>query len=237
MVEQISAGADPGTAPDEHQIVERIYAAVMAQRLPPGTKLSEPALCEAFGVGRLRVRRALLLLGAQGIVVLHSNRGAFVARPDQREAHDVFGARLAIEPSIVRQVAQQPEKGAIRALEHHVALEDEAHQSRNRYEMIRLSGEFHIKLAAATGNAVLTRMVRELVTRTSLIIGLFGTVGVSSCEEREHHEILNLVRNRDGDGADALVRAHLARIEADLDLSANDSGQPDLMQILAEPPS
>ena len=207
----------------------------MEQWLPPGTKLSEPKLCEAFGVGRLRVRRALLLLASQGIVDLHSNRGAFVARPNRKEARDVFDARLALEPSVVSQVAAGADAADLAALDRHVELEQQAHKARNRRELIRLSGEFHVKLAGVTGNTVLTRMVRELVTRTSLIIGLFGMSGVSSCEEHEHLEILTAVHNRDGDTAGALIRAHLAHIEADLCLSASESGKPDLVEILSKP--
>ena len=66
---------------DESEIVERIFEAVMEQRLPPGTKLSESALCDAFGVGRMRIRRTLLLLASREVVELHANRGAFIAYP------------------------------------------------------------------------------------------------------------------------------------------------------------
>ena len=72
---------DTQPEPDENFIVERIYKAVMEQRLAPNTKLSEARLCEIFGVGRMRVRRALLLLSSQGIIELQSNRGAYVACP------------------------------------------------------------------------------------------------------------------------------------------------------------
>ncbi len=65
----------------EEDIVERIFEAVVEQRLPPGTKLSESALCDAFGVGRMRIRRSLLLLSSREVVELHANRGAFVASP------------------------------------------------------------------------------------------------------------------------------------------------------------
>ena len=82
----------------------QIHDAVIEQRLPPGTKLSEAALCEAFGVGRAKVRRASGVAGRE-IVELHANRGAFVARPTAQEARDVFDARRTIEPGIVRQAA------------------------------------------------------------------------------------------------------------------------------------
>lgn len=223
--------SDP--SPDEQKIVERIYAAVMEQRLPPSTKLSEATLCESFGVGRMRVRRALLLLASQGIVDLHSNRGAFVARPGKKEARDVFDARMMLEPNIVRQVVDLADKADMQTLERHNALEQEAKSSGNRRDAIRLSGEFHVKLVAATGNAVLTRMVRELVTRTSLIIGLFGTSGVSSCQQDEHREIVDAIRDKDKDRAASMVRSHLAHIEADLDLLTNETGEPDILSILS----
>ncbi|MGI9424168.1 MAG: GntR family transcriptional regulator, partial [Hyphomicrobiaceae bacterium] len=208
-----------GHAPEEQQIVERIHAAVMEQRLPPSTKLSEAKLCEAFGVGRMRVRRALLLLASQGIVDLPSNRGAFVACPNRKEADDVFGARLALEPGIVREIAKHATPEELQALEQHIELEQQARKRRRRRDIIRLSGEFHVKLASATGNLVLARMVRELVTRTSLIIGLFGNSGISNCEEFEHLEILEAIGDRDARRAERLVRSHLEHIRAELDLA------------------
>ncbi|MBA3325009.1 MAG: GntR family transcriptional regulator, partial [Rhodobacteraceae bacterium] len=87
--------AEAATPPDDHAIVERIHDAVMEQRLPPGTKLSEAALCEAFGVRRARIRRSFLILASRNIVELRANRGAFVSRPTPAEARDVFEARRA----------------------------------------------------------------------------------------------------------------------------------------------
>jgi DNA-binding GntR family transcriptional regulator len=54
----------------EEYIVDRIYEAVLDQRLAPGTKLSEANLCTAFGVGRMRIRRTLLILASREVVEL-----------------------------------------------------------------------------------------------------------------------------------------------------------------------
>ena len=113
------ANAAPETLsadPDEQMIVDRIYSAVMEQRLAPRTKLSEAALCESFGVGRMRVRRSLLLLASQGIVDLHSNRGAYVACPSAKEADEVFEARQMIEPGLVRSMAEGVSQDVLRGL-------------------------------------------------------------------------------------------------------------------------
>lgn len=230
--EKTGANLDVSFATEENLIVRRIYTAVMEQRLAPKTKLSEARLCEAFGVGRMRVRRALLLLSSQGIVDLHSNRGAYVACPDKEEANDVFAARLLIEPPLVRQLAQSHSDTNLKLLTDHIALEDSARQKNERTEIIRLSGEFHTKLAQATGNKFVTRMMRELVTRTSLIVGLFGSSENESCPDDEHGNILDAIQSRDPDLAETLVRSHLSHIQRGLDMDARQQPQDDLTAIL-----
>ena len=216
----------------EHDIVERIYSAVLEQRLPPNTKLSESTLCESFGVGRMKVRHALLLLSSQGIVNLQSNRGAFIACPDSKESKDIFAARLALEPSVVRLVTKVVNEDDFKRLETLIKQEQIARESGNRRESIKLSGEFHVQLAATTGNAIIKRMLRELITRSSLIIGLFGTFGDNSCPEHEHSDILKALRDRDADDADQLIHQHLEHIEASLDFSSENNQSLDVSKIL-----
>ena len=226
------ATLDPKTGPDENFIVERIYKAVMEQRLAPNTKLSEARLCETFGVGRMRVRRALLLLSSQGIIKLQSNRGAYVACPDKSEANDVFAARMLIEPPLVRQLAQNSGDIDLKLLIDHIALEDAARQKKERTEIIRLSGEFHTKLAQATRNKFIFRMMRELVTRTSLIVGLFGSSENASCPDDEHSNILKAIQSHNPALAEQLLMSHLDHIQSGLDMEAHQEPQDDLAAIL-----
>lgn len=220
----------------ERVIVDRLLSAVMEQRLSPGTKLSEAALCEAFGVGRMHVRRALLMLSNQGIVDLQSNRGAFIAKPDIQDAREIFETRLILEPTVIESVIKNAKATELRALRDHIDLEQQARERRNRREAIRLSGEFHVRLAQAAGNTVMSNIVRDLVTRSSLIIALFGTTDASACQDDEHLQILDAVSVGDVKKAVRLVRQHLAHIEADLDLHpSNMKDQPTVTDILSMP--
>jgi len=224
--------SDNSSDPEENLIVERIYKAVMEQRLAPKTKLSESRLCETFGVGRMRVRRALLLLSSQGIVDLHSNRGAYVACPDKSEATDVFAARMLIEPPLVRELAQNANDINLTLLTEHIELEGAARSENQRTEVIRLSGEFHTKLAQATGNQFISRMMKELVTRTSLIVGLFGSSENATCPEDEHAKILQAIQAHDADRAAKLIVSHLGHIQSGLNMDARDEPKDDLATIL-----
>ena len=223
---------DPSQGSDEKFIVERIYKAVMEQRLAPNTKLSEALLCETFGVGRMRVRRALLLLSSQGLIELQSNRGAYVACPDKSEANDVFAARMLIEPPLVRQLAQKSANIDLTVLIDHIALEDAAREKNERTEIIRLSGEFHTKIAQATGNKFIFRMMRELVTRTSLIVGLFGSSQNASCPDDEHSKILQAIQAKNTELAEQLLISHLNHIQSGLDMETRKGPQDDLATIL-----
>src|ERR671922_1279 len=71
-------------------IYAQIFASIVDQRLPPGTKLGELTLCEIFNVGRRQIGQVLQRLAYDGLVTLNPNRGAFVAMPDADEARAIF---------------------------------------------------------------------------------------------------------------------------------------------------
>ena len=71
--------------PQDQFIYHQIFDAILAQRLLPGTKLTEDELAGIFDVSRAVVRRALLRLSHERIVDIRPNRGAVVASPSLRE--------------------------------------------------------------------------------------------------------------------------------------------------------
>lgn len=229
---QIANTEAENTEIGEEEIVEQIFEAVIEHRLPPGTKLSESALCEAFGVGRMRIRRALLLLASREIVDLQTNRGAYIASPTAEQAHEVFETRMMLEPSITRLAIQRASDADIALLADHIEREHEAHHNNNRREAIRLSGQFHGLLAQLAGNPILARMMKEMITRTSLIIGIFGAHDMTDCRDHDHALIVESIRQQDADRAAQLMYDHLDQIKSRLDLSGRASTALDLVTIL-----
>ena len=223
----------PDDAQEAH-IVHRIYEAVIDQRLAPGAKLSEASLCTAFGVGRMRIRRSLLILASREVVQLQPNRGAYVAQPSAQQAREVFEARLAIEPSLARVVAQRLRRVDAKMLTGLLRKEAQAHKAGNRREAIRLSGQFHVALAEVAGNSVLLRIVKDLVTRSSLIIGMYGDPGFTNCRDDDHSAIVTALDAGDGAAAEALMRDHLSHITEHLHLERPAVGQADLVSLFGD---
>lgn len=219
--------------PGDEAIYGEIYDAILEHRLTPGTKLTEDALSDVFGVSRTVVRKALLRLGHDNIVRLRPNRGAVVASPTIEEARDVFEARRLIEDAVVRTAAKAGSPGQFDELRALAREERDAFESGDRRAAIRLSGDFHLRLADIGGNAVLGDFLKELVSRTSLIIALYEAPGSSACAFDEHMELADVIASGASSRAATLMDAHLRAIEDKLDLE-DETGPIDLAQVFAD---
>ena len=136
-------------------VYEHVFDAILEQRLAPGTRLSEEALGEIFGVSRTIIRRALSRLGHEGVVLLRPNRGAVVASPSVEEARQVFFARRMVEKAITELAVEHATAEQLAELRQMVSDERDSFVRGDRGAGIRLSGEFHLQLAVAARNAPL----------------------------------------------------------------------------------
>jgi DNA-binding GntR family transcriptional regulator len=216
------------------EVHERIWSAIMDHSLPPETRLVESELCEIFGVGRTRLREVLQKLAHQRVVTLMRNRGAMVAKPNVREAREVFAARRVIEAHIVETFVKLATRKDMNRLHDHLAREQEAWHSNNRRAMLKLSGEFHLTLAQAAGNHILLDMLRDLVSRSSLIIAVYNAPGVALCPPDEHRELAASLGRRER-GAIKLMSRHLDHVFADLVLEKRGEERVSLQSVLGSP--
>lgn len=185
--------------------------AIIEQALRPGMKLPEDTIGERFGVSRTLVREALNRLAIEGLVETRPNRGATVATPTLDEARDVFDVRRALEGLVTTTLAGRLTADQAARLEAHVREEDAA-RGRDGPESIRLAGEFHLILAEMTGNALLARYVREVASRCSLILAIYGRPHSTECAVSEHRRLIEMLRKGDAAAAARLMDEHLVAV-------------------------
>src|ERR1700759_5391235 len=207
--------------------------AIIEQALPPGTRLPEDELGSRFGMSRTLVRAALAHLHSEGLVDAPPRRTATTAKPTLEQAKEVFEVRRALEREVVRLVISRwrAEFGA--ELEGHVRQEDAARKGGDERVSIRLAGEFHTKLGELAGNALLARYLGEVVSRTSLILALYGRPHSADCAVSEHREIVAALRARDADAAIAVMDHHLGAVEHRALLDQLGDGEFDLGAVLS----
>lgn len=202
-----------------NQICDRIWLAVVQRTLSPGARLKEEDLAEIFGATRARVRQALAILEQDGLVSLIPNRGACIAEPDIHDAQDAFSARLCIEQRLVTRLCRTATREDIASLRTHIAEERAAHARQDSEAMIRLSGEFHLLIARLSGADLLSKILRTLTIRTSLITAMYQPRSTQSCGPGEHEHILDAIEARDEGRAIAAMANHMRHLESNLNLT------------------
>jgi DNA-binding GntR family transcriptional regulator len=221
----------PGAA-DPDEVHERIWSAIMDHSLPPETRLVEERLCEIFGLGRTRLRQVLQRLAHENVVTLMPNRGAMVARPSIREARDVFAARRVLETGTVNGFLDCATREDLKRMHNHLAREKAAWKDNDRRAALKLSGEFHLVVAEGAGNRILVDMLRDLVSRSSLIIAVYQAPNTPTCPPDEHERLVAALEKGDRRAVDLMVR-HLDHVLADLRLQDPEAKSVDLESVLA----
>jgi DNA-binding GntR family transcriptional regulator len=222
-------GALASTAGDdsvENRIYRTVFESIMSQRLPPGTKLPEAALCELFSTTRTIVRQALTRLAHDHIVQLRANRGAMVMAPTPQETQHVFEARRGLEDILVRLAAERATPADIAALHHQLQQEHDAMHRFNQPAWARLASGFHLKIAEVAQNPILQRHLVEMISRCSLIVALYEQPGNAGCEHDEHTAIVDCIGAHDAEGAARIMGQHLLELERNvmMRVEASDGG-------------
>ncbi len=231
----------PAAALTDSDIYDRMISAILDHRLPPGTKLVEDKLASAFGVSRTRVRPVLVRLANEQVVTLIPNRGATIAQPSEQEAREVFDVRRLIEPTLVVLFIAKAGPIDIQRLKACIDGEEAARLAGDKRRAIRLAGDFHLDIAERAGHQTLGRILRELISLTSLIIMTYSSTHARereearACDCREHRALLDAILLRDAAEAGRRMREHLSRLEGELRFSAASDAAPDLAVLFGPP--
>ncbi|GFM28804.1 GntR family transcriptional regulator [Novosphingobium sp. PY1] len=209
----------------EQHIYQTVFDSVLNQRLVPGTKLPEPALCELFKVSRAVIRKVLQRLEHDRIVELRPNKGAVIAAPTPEETRQIFEARRALEVSIVEIAARRRTAQDLADLRQLLASEHELTQNPYQPTWAACAREFHLRIAAVADNPILTAYLTELMTRCSLIVALYQPLGNTACEHAEHGRIVDYMEKGDVASARAEMGRHLRALEDNISLDRSGSTQ------------
>jgi DNA-binding GntR family transcriptional regulator len=208
-----------GLASRSDLVVAGLQRAIFEHKIAPGTKLSEDEVGDIFGVSRTIVRSALQALAHSQLVTIEKNRGAFIASPSPREAHEVFEARGLIEPRVATMAAKRMTDQALEALRLHTEEEHAAMHAGDKGKALSLSGGFHLKIADIAGHDVFTGFIHSLISRSSLIIALYWHRADTTCESHSHHALLKAFERRDAAAAEEIMRSHIVDLHSGLNLS------------------
>lgn len=191
-------------------VLEKVRAAIITGELPEGAVLTAPTLGPRLGVSATPVREAMVDLTREGLVEGMRNKGFRVIGMSSAELDDLTEVRLLIEPPAMHRIDRER---IARATDDLVALADrcfDAATTGDLVEYLRTDRQFHALLLACTGNSQLADVANALRMRTRMYgITSLATSGRLAASAAEHHRLVELLRAGDGDGAEAVMRAHI----------------------------
>ncbi|MGE5866442.1 MAG: GntR family transcriptional regulator [Rhizobacter sp.] len=215
------------------RIIDAVTAAIVERRLMPGTRLAEQKIADIFKVSRTIVRQALHQLGRDKLITLEKSRGARVAQPSVEEARQVFEVRRMLEGAMIRRAAAGLSAEHIAMLRRHLDAERAAVQRTDVPGRTRLLADFHVVLARLLGNDTLADILRDLLSRSSLISLMYQSAHSAEHSWAEHVAIVDAIERRDARAAERLMVAHLEHVEHNLQALPR---VPDLAAVLRPRP-
>ena len=189
-------------------VVDRIRRQIVEGDLIDGQRLNERDLSLQFGVSRVPVREALLVLAGEGMVEMRPRQGAFVAPLTRRVVRELFEVRGALEPMAAHW-------SALRATPAHLvefgALVERARNAALSHDIDKGSHantDFHELLFRASGNDLLGGVMPAVIGITRRVFRL-SIVDHETMRWEEHRDIVRAIERGDPDEAAALTAAHL----------------------------
>ena len=225
---------DPETAElSTDDVYAGLVEAILSRDLRPGMKLSEETIASSFGVNRMVVRAVLNRLHGEALVEIHKNRGAYVSSPTVEEAREIFDLRIVLEREVAARLARQITPAQLDELQGQVSDHRQSYRAGRDAESRRFAERFHQRAAAMVGNRVLEATLGKLITRSALVMALYGRSSSSECGIDEHDAILEMLRKRDAAAASDAMVHHLEHILARVSLDGEAVEEPGLGDILA----
>ena len=198
----------------EPTLLEKIRDLVLSGgEYEAGAALSEVRLAELFDVSRTPVREALKQLQGEGLVEIRPKVGTFVRRMTRREIVEMFEIKEVLEGMAARLLARRGPLALWDLLEANVTASERAARHGDVAAYATLVHEFHELLVSGSDNLKLAEHYRTLMNQLAyhrLVVRSVEHPGRLAESVAEHRRVFDLIREKDGFGAELAMKDHVA---------------------------
>jgi len=207
-----------------HNCYRLIREDILSGRLTRGQRLDVPALSREFGVSRSPLMDAVARLAHEGLVVVEARRGSYVARPSARDVREVVQVRVGLELLALELAFPSIDDESLARIEALLPILGRTDEPLSQAAFLESDRRFHEMLVTLAGNSRLTAMVDTISAQVDLFRVELVTPEAAVRAIGAHRSILEALRRRDLQAAQALLRAHiestgrraLERLQADV---------------------
>ena len=196
---------------------EAIKHRIITCAFRPGEYINEAYVSATLGIGRTPVHQAIDRLMLEGMLDVIPRKGVIVKPVSLDEIMQINEVRLLNEAYCVRLAADRADRDEVTHLCDILARAAQWIEARNSEHLMRLDREFHGVLARASKNAVLADYLAKLHDRSLRFWFIsLNRPGHHESVQAQHEAILAAIRDRDPDGAEQAMRAHIEAFRENL---------------------
>jgi len=183
---------------------------LLSSDIYPGQKISHAELGKKMGISFSPLREAFVQLTTEGLLIHKNQRGFFVPEIGYEEARELYDARILIEPYLVKKAAEFITKKKIKIIDGiQKKYQKMAAEPYSRGRLL-VDKSFHLEIMEHGDNSQLLRIVDGifdlLIVRRSI---LHLSQSRPYMAHKEHSEICEALKNRDGKKASQLMKKHI----------------------------
>ena len=174
----------------------------------PGDRLVESDLAERFGMSLTPIREALQRLETQSLLA-REVRSLIVNSLDHNQMAELYVVRGELEGLAARLAAHHATTEEVKVLQDMVDADKERVDDSSA--LARSNRRFHKQIHLASHNRYLVQQL-DLVHRSMALMATTSIAVEGRGEDTlvEHQAIVDAITARDGDAADAALRAHIS---------------------------
>ena len=191
---------------------ESIRDEILSLALAPGQLLDETTLAERFAMSRSPVREALIRLAGEDMVVILANRSTIVAPIDVTSFPKYVEALDIAQRMNTRLAAELRTELDLKAIAKRQKDFEAAVKTGKHLAMSEANKQFHMAIAVAGWNPYLSAFYERLLDQGRRMLHLhfdyLERTNDGYLLTDEHDDMLDAIRAKDVDRADALAHAH-----------------------------
>lgn len=195
------------------QTYRRLRTLILDRELPSGTPLNEVRLALQLEISRTPIREALIRLVGEGLLVRADARSYAVRTVSPQEFFDSMRVRDLLESHAIDLAIDRISDDTLDALE--AAIDALETGTPREAECWNFDDRFHLAIAEASGNAMLTKIIGELRV-TIRLFRLCSQLHRQQENHAEHVAILRALRSRDAAAAKQAMGAHIRGLQDDV---------------------
>jgi DNA-binding GntR family transcriptional regulator len=202
-------------APRSRQsLTDRVYTELRRQiiwlELPPGARFTEGEVTRMLGIGKTPVREALARLVQRRLARNIPRVGYEVAPVTLLDVQQICELRLIVEPEAARLAIGRVDGALIRELDQRCISTYVHDGTSDMQDFIDANHQFHLAVAAASGNDRLLEVVEHLLDESERLYRIGLRLQVNPEEQvHKHEDLVDSLVAGDGDRAVAITREQI----------------------------